>query len=151
MKKYFAVAAIALVSAGLVVFSRLQSQKPQTQRGVSPAKEAGLPAKTNSEGPVTVEATPVDVPEGREWAFTIILNTHAGSLDQDLTKVSTLTDGKGNSYQPLSWQGSPPGGHHREGKLIFAPITPTPKRITLSVKNVGGIAEREFFWELGGE
>ena len=57
-------------------------------------------------------------------------------------------DDKGNIYQPKMWEGPGPGGHHREGVLVFSPIEPAPKYVELRIKNIGGIAERLFRWDV---
>ncbi len=145
--KYVIPAVIVLI-AGLFILTKTGG--PRTS--VRPAQQiASLSAQTNTEGPVTVDVTPKNVLAAEPWKFTIGLNTHSGSLDADLTQTVTLVDDKGNSYKPLQWDGAPPGGHHREGDLSFAPVTPAPKRISIVVKNIGGIAERTFNWTLGGE
>ena len=98
---------------------------------------------------VTVEVTPLELSkEAKTWNFAVAFTTHSGNLDQDLTKVTVLTDDQGNVYQPTVWEGSPPGGHHRSGTLRFNPINPTPKFIELKVKDVGGVPERSFKWNL---
>lgn len=76
------------------------------------------------------------------------INTHQGSLDFDLTKISHLEDHKGNMYQPLSWGGSSPGGHHRSGTLSFPRLTEKTKFIKLIIKNVYNVPERVFKWKL---
>jgi len=50
-------------------------------------------------------------------------------------------------YAPLSWEGDPPGDHHREGILKFNKISPSPKEIKLKMTDVGRISERLFSWE----
>jgi len=82
------------------------------------------------------------IPNSREKS-----NTHSDELDQDLTKVVTLENNDGNLYKPSSWEGSPLGGHHREGTLLFNPISPQPGSISLKIKEIGGVAERSFLWE----
>ena len=57
-------------------------------------------------------------------------------------------DDKGNTYQSTMWEGSGPGGHHREGILVFNEINPTPAYIELKIKNVGGVPERLFKWDI---
>ncbi len=141
---------ILIVVAGFIIFSRFQSQEEKAQE-VIPTDQDVLSTQTNFEGSVTVKATPAGIPDGQQWKFKIVLDTHSDELSQDLTKIISLTDSAGNVYQPTSWDGSPPGGHHREGELVFNPISPKPKNVTLTVKNIGGIAERSFLWELGGE
>lgn len=99
--------------------------------------------------PVTIQATPVEFGKSASrWKFDVIFTTHSGSLDYDPAKIAFLTDDKGNKYQPTAWEGPGPGGHHREGTLVFNPIWPTPKYIELKIKNVGGVPERSFKWNL---
>lgn len=141
---------ILIALAGLLIFSRFQSQGKNEQEVISTNQNV-LSTQTNSEGSVTVKATPVGIPDGQQWKFNIVLDTHSDDLSQDLTEAISLTDDKGNLYKAIFWDGSPPGGHHREGVLIFSSISPKPKSISLTVKNIGGIAERIFLWELGGE
>ncbi|MCR4263461.1 MAG: hypothetical protein NUV98_01950 [Candidatus Roizmanbacteria bacterium] len=109
-----------------------------------------LESQINSEGSVEVEVTPLSVSHTSDrWEFSIVISTHSVELDQDLTEVSVLIDEGGNEYESLTWEGSPPGGHHREGVLSFKPISPMPGKITLRLKGIGTIAERNFVWELG--
>jgi len=108
-----------------------------------------LSTQTSSEGLVTVKVTPKDLlPSFLSWDFEIILDTHSGNLDQDLIKTSVLIDDKGNQFNPISWEGDPPQGHHRQGILKFNPIFPRPKSIELIINQVGGISERSFKWQL---
>lgn len=80
---------------------------------------------------VTVAATPVSVSDdGREWAFTVVFDTHSVELNQDPAQAAVLiVDGR--EYRPLAWEGLGPGGHHREGQLKFPAISPQPENIEL--------------------
>ena len=77
-------------------------------------------------------------------------------MSADLVAVSELIDNQGKTYKPTSWEGSAPGGHHREGVLKFNPIPEgknsfislKPKSLELKIKNVGGVPERRFKWQL---
>lgn len=109
----------------------------------------GLEIRESNDGPVSVAVTPQSVEEGASsWNFDITLNTHSEELSEDLIAVSQLIDDQGKSYKPTAWEGAPPGGHHREGILKFNLISPRPKSIELKIKNVGGIPERSFKWNL---
>lgn len=100
--------------------------------------------RENTEGPVTVSVTPSF---GNEfWTFTVGLNTHTVEISQDLTQVSELIDDSGKVYKPLAWEGDPVGGHHRNGVLKFNALSPKPKSVTLKIKEVGGVSERNFKW-----
>ncbi len=113
------------------------------------SKSSSLETKENTEGPVSVAVTPLSLDNGPPtWNFEIVLDTHSGSLDADLVAVSELVDDQGKSYKPISWEGDNPGGHHREGVLKFNPISPKPKSVELKIKNVGGVPERRFKWDL---
>jgi hypothetical protein len=106
-----------------------------------------LSAKINSESFVSIEVKPNDFSLDKTVRFDVSINTHQGSLDFDLTKISYLEDDKGNIYQPLSWEGSPPGGHHRSGTLSFPRLSEKTKFIKLTIKNVYNVPERIFKWE----
>lgn len=105
--------------------------------------------KTDEQQPILVKATPVSLGKSEPvWKFTVAFTTHSGDLEQDPTKVVALVDDSGNTYQPTAWEGPGPGGHHREGTLLFNAVQPTPKYIELKIKDVGGIPERSFKWNL---
>lgn len=108
-----------------------------------------LEPKTSEEEPVKVKVTPTDIsPDSFVWKFNIVLDTHSVELDYDLIKVVSLFDNQDKEYKPVSWEGSPPGGHHREGILNFSPIKPFPKSIELRMINVAGASTRSFIWGL---
>lgn len=115
-----------------------------------PPVQKSNPQQINLEGSVNVKVAPVpflDNSDGKGWAFGITLDAHTGSLDEDLTKIATLQNDQGESVKPRTWDGSPPGGHHREGTLFFEPFSQSPKSVTLILRDVGGITERKFTWE----
>lgn len=109
-----------------------------------------LETKTNGEGGVGVSVQPLDI-QSDEWSFDVDLNTHTGSIDADFTKSATLMDERKNSFAPIRWSGAPLGGHHRQGTLLFKAISPRPSSITLIIRDVGGIAERAFTWQLSNQ
>ncbi len=110
--------------------------------------ELDLSTKINSENFVSIEIKPIDFSFNKPLKFDVSMNTHQGSLDSDLTKISFLEDDKGNIYQPLSWEGSPPGGHHRSGTLSFPRLSEKTRFIKLIIKNVYNVPERVFKWKL---
>ena len=98
---------------------------------------------------MTVKVTPVEFgQDAQTWKFRIVLDTHSGSLDDNLLRVAVLTDDKGKVYEPVAWEGAEPGGHHREGVLMFNAVQPMPESIEIKIKNVGGVPERSFAWSL---
>ena len=74
-----------------------------------------LPAKISEQDGISFEITPIDFNFNEPIKFEIKIDTHSGSLDLDLVKISLLEDDGQNQYKPVSWQGSSAGGHHRSG------------------------------------
>ena len=97
---------------------------------------------------VTIKAKPLEFAFDKAVKFEIKFDTHSGSLDFDLTNISILEDGAGNRYEPLHWEGSPPGGHHRSGTLIFPKLKGETGLIKLVIKNVSGTNKSVFEWNL---
>ncbi len=104
-------------------------------------------AKNDERGAVAISVVPLELsPTAAEWKFDVTLNTHSIELDWDMVKAVTLVDDRGNSYGPQKWEGAL-GGHHREGTLIFTPITPTPKSVELRI--TGGVEPvKSFTWNI---
>ena len=152
--KYILYILIGLIAATLVylIFFNGGAREPANDQPLSNVMN-GAPhqweTRVDDQPPVTVTITPIDLERTLAlWRFAVTFDTHAGSLDHDPAQVVTLSDDKGNTYQPLSWEGPGAGGHHRTGSLVFHAITPTPPFVELKVKNVGGIPERLFTWSL---
>lgn len=132
MKKIYFLAIVIIIVA-VAIF--LYSNKTETP--------ALLETQTNNEGSVTVKITPKIT---SEINFEIILDTHSEELDYDLTQATTLKDETGKEYEPISWEGDPPEGHHREGVLAFGPLSPIPQTLELTVRQIGRAPERQFVW-----
>jgi len=110
--------------------------------------EQKLESKVDDQALVTVAVTPINISsQSKEWKFDIVMDTHSVELDQDMTESAVLIDGQDKEYKPIGWEG-PSGGHHREGVLVFDPIEPMPKYIELKIKNIGGVTERLFKWNI---
>ena len=136
---------ILFIAAGIFAVTKAVN-KPEIVKTQISAKENIFSPQTNSEGDVEVEAVPKVSKDKKSWSFKIALTTHAGSLDEDLVKNSSLIDGRGNELSPIRWKGSSPGGHHREGILVFPPFSQTSKSVKLILRNIGEIPERSFIW-----
>jgi len=116
---------------------------------VASAQTKPLPMKENDEGQVKVSVTPENLSKTTDtWRFAVQFNTHTTPITQDMVAVTSLSDGEGASEKPTTWDGDPPGGHHRRGVLVFKPLSPVPAAITLHIREVGGIADRTFSWKL---
>lgn len=97
---------------------------------------------------VRVTVKPTALVSDKAVKFDIRLNTHSVELDQDLIAVSELRDDKGRTYRPDQWKGSPPGGHHRKGTLIFPVLKESAKSVTLIIRDVADVPERVFMWKV---
>ncbi len=142
------VVALAFVGGFLIFYqNRSTEQKspaPETVQQTGSAQK--WETKIDDQANVNVVITPLDLsPQSAEWTFDVGMNTHSVELDQDMTKVAVLVDDQGKEYKPLAWAG-PTGGHHREGTLIFARITPTPKSIVLKITGIADVI-RTFVWQ----
>ncbi len=114
--------------------------------------------RVNDGGAVTIRATylnPIkDVDEG-ELAFEIRMNTHSVDLDSyKMGELTFLKDDKDNIYTPLGWFNPGGGGHHRFGVIRFSSkdkegkdiIDKNTKHITVIIKKVDNVKERNFQW-----
>jgi len=72
-------------------------------------------------------------------------------LSFDLTAISTLELDNNFVLRPEKWDGAAPGGHHRSGTLIFKGISKETKSLKLTLRNVAGVPERTFVWDLAPE
>ena len=102
----------------------------------------------NSGGEIDVKVTPETLILGQPPRFKLEFNTHSVELDFDISQIASLTDEDGNSDTSSTWEGSPPGGHHREGTLNFSENLRKTKSVTLSLLDISYIAKREFTWQL---
>ena len=60
----------------------------------------------------------------------------------------SLSDETGQVYGSAVWEGTPPGGHHREGTLTFNDNLVETKSVSLILRDIAGISKREFNWQL---
>ena len=135
IKKIFIAASLPVL---LITFLLINNQPETTVAAMN------LPGRVDSQSGITFEVNPVEFSLANPLQFEIKIDTHSGSLDFDLTKISILEDDNGNQYQPLNWQGST-GAHHLEGILIFPQLANQPKSIKLIIKDT---LPRTFEWEI---
>lgn len=108
-----------------------------------------LPSQTSREGAATVKVTPRNIaPGAKTWDFEVSMDTHSGSLDEDMTRAAALIDTSGRAQPPLAWEGAPPSGHHRKGVLRFEALPGSPASLELRIDGVGGVQQRVFRWRL---
>lgn len=115
---------------------------------LSNAAENGYAPQVSNEREVKVTTTLQHISnEARTWDFEVTLETHTKALGDDLAKSSVLIAG-GQQYLALGWEGAPPGGHHRKGKLSFRAIAPPPAAVELQIRLAGEPSPRSFKWLL---
>jgi len=128
--------------------SQPQNQPAAPEGQASPSWD--LSPRYSDAGRVSVEVQPLTPPNDEGvWDFGVALNTHSVDLDYDLTDVAVLRCDRREEYRPLSWDGSPPGGHHRRGVLSFTALDHPTQFIEIVISDVANVPERLFRWETG--
>ena len=113
-----------------------------------PFAASAYDSKSNNANGVRVEVRLLEFTPGQPAKFEVRMNTHSVDLSQDMVAVTTLKDDEGRDYLPTKWEGSSPGGHHRSGVLYFPKIEGSPKSLTLTIREIAGVPERDFAWTL---
>jgi hypothetical protein len=149
MKLLHAILIVGLATAVLVLVYPERKEDPVPAFLEDQKELTGFETKTDGSSLVTISVTPLNLSEQDEmWEFDVVLDTHSVELDYDMVQVSTLLDNNRASYKPIEWQGDPPGGHHRQGKLIFKSIRPTPSSIKIEMSDIGTQSGEVFRWKL---
>ncbi len=140
---------VTLIYVGSVMRNQEKSGNDLQVEEQTNLMQGNWETQTDNQSPVVIKITPVELGKDAEvWRFRIVFDTHSGDLDDDLLSMVSLIGDDGSVYKPTAWEGSEPGGHHREGVLVFKAIQPAPVFIELKVTNVGGILERLFKWKI---
>ena len=139
------------IATGLIVLGLKYALRPNPTLPPANKQESplSLATKEDTGGNVTVKVTPQTLAAGKLPSFSLVFDTHSVDLNFDVVKVSKLSDDTGADYVSPSWDGSPPGGHHRQGKLTFpTPINTLATDITLKFLDISGVPERTFTWKV---
>jgi len=151
MKKKIAKAALLIFFIILAIFlPDLVRKNSLEQKAVvqAPKVAIGYEAKETSVGEVTIAVTPIELLPGKRPEFEVKFDTHSQELTFDVSKIASLWDDRGAVFKNPIWEGSPLGGHHREGKLVFQePIGQEAKEAKLIFS---GVSEGtvEFRWKI---
>lgn len=142
---------ILLILAGVVVFGLTTKPKPglsatAQSNAANDEQTQGLAPQSKTMGAVEITATPISTATGKEVVFELSMNTHSVELNYDYTKVVTLADDRGNTYQPTKWTGGN-SGHHLKGELVFAALSGNPKELTLTARGIDN-ETIDFVWQL---
>lgn len=147
MKNQKLTTTLLIIITVIAIIGAISFRASQTnQISVDQAQAMTLFPQTDNQGEVVIKVAPLGLTTSK-WQFEVSLDTHSVELDVDLTKSSVLiVDGR--EFQPVSWDGSPSGGHHREGTLTFASAKTKVSSIELVLRNIGGVPERSFTWTI---
>lgn len=137
---------IALLAAGCG-----QSAAPVNSSGpASSSPAAGGPTQTSEGGGVTVVATWGGPAAGLR--FDLKLDTHSVDLDVLDLSDAVLRNDRGDVLRASRWL-APPGGHHRQGPLVFegdaGAFLDGAGWIELDLPGIGDTAERVLRWTIG--
>lgn len=139
---------LIFVTTGIILGRLIRRAPTSPQRDTANATtQSSYETQENEGGSVTVSVTPLTLKPNLPASFDITFETHSIDLTFDVERVATLTDRTGTPYKPI-WEGSPPGGHHRSGTLRFTPDLERETTVTLTLKDIAGIATRIFSWEM---
>lgn len=150
-KILFTISIIILIVVG---FSVLKTRDKKELPTIKAQAQDKLISRENDGGNVTVTVKPITLKVGEKPVFDLEFNTHSIDLSFNVAKQSYLIYGKGNygygnRLTDGIWNGSPEGGHHREGTLAFnSVLLSETKFVELIIKNVAGVTERKFKWNL---
>ena len=113
----------------------------------SPQAQGGL-TRQDGQGPVSVSVTLSAAPEvGAPLKAKVVLDTHSVALDSIAFDAVVALRQPGGDVAPVAVEQAQGSGHHREAVVVF-PAQSLGDRLEIVVKNVGGVAERSFRWEL---
>lgn len=125
---------IGLAIAAIAAYSCIDDSRVANVITASNAAEPGYAPQVSNEREIKVTVTLNNIPgEAKSLDIELVLETHTQSLTDDLAKASVFIAG-GKQYKPMGWEGSPPGGHHRKGRLSFRAIFPPPASVELQVR-----------------
>lgn len=140
--------ALAFIGGFLVFYNPKPASSPTQNNSYVFDTSQKWESKIDEQASVTVTVTPTLLSaESGEWKFNVVMDTHSVELDQDMIKIAKLIDDSGKEYIPLRWEGAEAGGHHREGVLVFSPITPAPNSVELKITEIADTV-RTFNWSI---
>lgn len=125
----------------------LPDKQKQNITSITPDTSKFITQK-NEEGNVTVIAIPEILTIYKPPIFKLTFDTHTVDLSFNVAAVSKLIDDTGKIYINVRWDGTPPGGHHRTGTLVFQEPLQQTKYVDLVIMRVSGIQERRMRWKL---
>lgn len=144
---------LAIIMVGIAIYFVISNRANFINKTLNvpnlPSEQSTLKTQTTTIGNVTYKVTPKSLSKSSSsWDFEIVLDTHTGSLDQDLASQVRLSADKAVENQVGKWEGDPLGGHHREGVLKFQPLGSDVASVTLKINPDENMKETNFTWEV---
>ena len=131
------------VVGGTALVLRAGADAPSSSSSASPAavgekveSSAAFPARAVTAGAVDIVIEPIRI-DGTGAVISVAMTTHSEELSADLASTSVL-EVDGLEWTAATWSGDPPGGHHREGQLIFEASGPAVGSAVLSIGGFSG-------------
>ena len=120
-----------------------------TSIAVGSASAQDAQTRRDRQGPVTVTVTLVTPPlAGSPVAVRVVLDTHALALDGvAFERAVALRNPDGREVAPIAVKETSSGGHHRQAEVVFPSIEGVTQ-VRIVVKDIGGIPERVFAWDV---
>jgi hypothetical protein len=145
MRKQFI---IGLSFAAIAAYSCIGGFGMANVIAISNAAESSYAPQASDERQIRITATLQAIAEeAKTWDFELVMDTRTHALGEGMEDASVLiADGK--KYNPVGWEGSPPGGRHRRGLLRFKAIVPKPASVELQIRLIGDPSPRSFKWRL---
>ncbi len=149
MKNFVLAIGATVVVVVVIGLANGVSTSPVTPVTEKPSGDIRLATKQSEENNVTVVVSPRAItPESQTVDFEITLDTHSVELDADLSAEAKIITDSGAPLAALSFEGDPPGGHHRRGVLRMPLPNPLPNQLVLVLPRMGAAQERVFTWAL---
>ncbi len=142
------VTAVVGTASALAVGSAFLFVGVRANADTKPLSVLEFASVVNDENYVTFEITPVDFGFDRPVVFEIKMNTHQVDLGFSLMDIAALKVDDDIILDPIAWDGTAPGGHHRDGKLTFPAIPSLAEHLILVIRNVADVEERIFEWQI---
>ncbi len=147
MKVLAGLALLTLIGGGYLLYTQKTADQSMATDDGNNDQFTTLLTRSNTEGAVTVDVTPSFNAQSNVWRFDVTMNTHSVPLDMDMVSAAMLTDQTGTVYLPRSWEGDPPGGHHRKGVLMFEDGDMTSETVVLALTGIALTTDRVFEWK----
>ena len=148
--RYYSIIPFAIIMVAVIFVTASGQGGPLNGSGQNVSNLIELPPKKAQLGDVEVTVSPLPFSRGQDLSFKIAFDTHVGSLDFDVTKSIYLDYGTGGT-SPLGWNGTQPGGHHREVTVTFQPLPQTTSLLRLLLEGISGQGPQYFEWRIDSQ